>query len=1035
MLSMPAGAQYMPVHIPTAMSALCDRADDGGDATPVAASAVTVDFEVFDGGTGNPLPGARVSVIGDKATVLTGDDGKARLAVPNSTVTVAVSAPGFQTVELGVRSRYGMSVTLNPTYNDALAIGETVADQSVADLNGDLYAISRSGMPGAGYAVFVDGIHSVNTSSQPIYVVDGQVWQPDENKFSIIEGFSTNPLALIDPKDIESVKVMRDGSAIYGAKGANGVVVIETRRAHNEATVIEAFANFGSRQKIKSIPVMGASDYRLYATDVLAGYDKQSLVEKFSFLNDDPTSTSYLGSHANTDWLDGISRNAILMNYGINVRGGDDRALYGFSLGYTKNEAPIKDTSFDRLNIRFNSDINLWTGFKLRFDVAFAQATTHMFDDGLNEISAPYYMSLVKSPLYSSHIYSTSGLLTNKLSDVDELGVGNPLSIFDLGEGESRNYRFNLIASPSYKFNDSWTVRATVGYIFDKDKENTFLPDYGVYDRRLVNNTGESYFTIKQEIKNLMNRRTTFSADAHVEFTPLRDYRHNLKVFAGYRYQNDTWNMSYGHGYNSGSDHVNDLHATNSNYYESDGFDLRWQNMAWYANVDYALLSRYIFSASAVMESSSRFGYNAARAMHIGNNSWGLFPSVSAAWVISNEDFMANATWLDLLKLRLSYAVTGNDNLPLNATSTFFASTAFLGNYYGYTLNSIGNERLKWESTSTARAAIEAAFLNNRLAFTLEGYISNTKDLLMQKQLRDVAGIDTYWTNGGRMRNRGVNFSVNGRVVNTRDWHLDLGAMIGMYRNKVTSLADGDFDTTIAGATVRTAVGHPVGVFYGFKTDGVLINQEEADAASLYIINKDGSRTYYAAGDMKFVENKVDGRIDDNDRFIIGDPTPDFYGNFNFRLNWKRLTLSSIFTYSVGNDVYNALRANLESGSDIHNQSTAMNARWRANNQQTDMPRATYGDPMGNARFSDRWIEDGSYLKWKSLALTYELPIRSTVIQGLSFTFSMSNIMTWTKYLGPDPEFYSGSSPLYMGIDSGLIPSSREFNFGVKINL
>jgi len=352
-----------------------------------------------------------------------------------------------------VRSRTKISVSLNPLTNSALPIGQTVADENVADLSGELYAISRSGMPGAGHAVFIDGLHSVNTSSQPIYVVDGQVWQHYENAFNIIEGFSNNPLALIDPKDVESVKVMRDGSAIYGAKAGNGVVMIKTRRASNEATTIEAFANLGTRSKIKSIPVMNATDFRRYATDVMDGmHQNSSILDRYNFLNDDPTTSSYLGSHANTNWLDRLSRNAILMNYGINVRGGDDRALYAFSFGYTKNEAPVKETSFDRLNIRFNSDINLWAGLKLRFDVAFAQATTNMFNDGLNEISSPYYMSLIKAPVYSTNVYSASGILTDKLSDVDELGVGNPLSIIDLGQGESRNYRFNLIASPTYEF-------------------------------------------------------------------------------------------------------------------------------------------------------------------------------------------------------------------------------------------------------------------------------------------------------------------------------------------------------------------------------------------------------------------------------------------------------------------------------------------------------------------------------------------------------------------------------------------------------
>lgn len=186
---------------------------------------------------------------------------------------------------------------------------------------------------------------------------------------------------------------------------------------------------------------------------------------------------------------------------------------------------------------------------------------------------------------------------------------------------------------------------------------------------------------------------------------------------------------------------------------------------------------------------------------------------------------------------------------------------------------------------------------------------------------------------------------------------------------------------------------------------------------------------------MKFVDNTPDGVINDADRQIIGDPNPDIYGNFNFRLSWKNLTLGSIFTYSVGNDVYNALRANLESGSDIFNQSTAMAGRWVAEGQNASIPRATFGDPMGNARFSDRWIEDGSYLKWKTLSLEYRLPISNPYIQGLTFSFAVHNLCTWTKYLGPDPEFSFGSSPLYMGVDAGLIPSTRDFNFGVKINL
>lgn len=254
------------------------------------------------------------------------------------------------------------------------AIGQTVADNSVADLQGDLYAISRSGMPGAGHVVYVEGLHSINSSSQPLYVVDGVVWSVADDNSSILDGHFNNPLALISPDDIENIYVLKNGTAIYGAKGGNGVVVIETKRAKGEATEIEAYARMGWRHAPKRIPMMNAAQYRTYASDIIKDkYDNQEVIDRLGFLNDDPTSSQYYDTHNDTDWLDLVTRDGIMMNYGVNVRGGDDRALYMFSLGYTKNEGTIKETSFDRINVRFNSDINLWKGSTLRFDVAYAQ--------------------------------------------------------------------------------------------------------------------------------------------------------------------------------------------------------------------------------------------------------------------------------------------------------------------------------------------------------------------------------------------------------------------------------------------------------------------------------------------------------------------------------------------------------------------------------------------------------------------------------------------------------------------------------------
>lgn len=1032
---------------PAAMSA---QTEDAPAANAVASN--TLKGQVIDASTGKPLAGARVSVVNSQVMAMTGDDGNFSLNLPAAEVTLKVQAPGFAEILVPSRGNSDLTIELsspmqNNIYKNALTadahndrtdfpIGQTVADNSVGDLQGDLYAISRSGMPGAGHVVYVGGLHSINSSSQPLYVVDGVIWTSSEDNSSIIDGHFNNPLALISPDDIENIYVMKNGTAIYGAKGGNGVVVIETKRAKSEATEIEAYARVGWRHAAKSIPMMDASQYRTYASDIIRGkYENQTVIDRLGFLNDDPTSSQYYDTHNNTNWLDLVTRDGVMMNYGVNVKGGDDRALYMFSLGYTKNDGTVKETSFDRINVRFNSDINLWKGSSLRFDVAYAQDNYELRDDGLNAYSSPYYVSLIKSPLYHPNVLALDGSLTSKYSDKDELDVTNPMTILDLGVGESRNYRFNLNAAPRYKFNDALTVEGLVAYTFDKVKENSFVPDYGVDERDFVNEQGEVWATSRNVVKSLMNRHTTFIADLHFFYNPLRGIEHNLGFTGGFRYQNDTFVRSYGEGHNTSSDYINDLGNTSSSLHFTDGQDLEWRNMAWYLSGEYAYLQRYILNFDAVMESNSRFGKRAPGAAHIGGVAWGFFPSVTAAWLMSSEKWMRDVKFLDLLKIRASYDMAGNDRIPFYADRTYFASTPLNNNGFGQTIANIGNDRLKWETTRTWRVGLDASLFANRWNFSFDFYRAKTSDLLIQRRAKDEVGLKYYWANAGDMTNTGINFSTTVRALNLRDWKLDVGATVGHYKNKITSLPEGRILTDICGGQVLTEVGQPVGVFYGYKADGVFSTSADAAAANIAIRNADGSLTPFQAGDMKFEDVDKNGVINEGDRQIIGDPNPDIFGNFNLRLTWKNFTLGTVFTYSVGNDVYNALRANLEAGNDIFNQSTALLNRWVANGQVTDVPRAVYGDPMGNSRFSNRWIEDGSYLKWKSLSIDYRIPISSPYIQGVTLSFAVNNLCTWTKYLGSDPEFAFGNSPLYLGVDAGMVPQAREFNFGVKVNL
>lgn len=1007
---------------------------------------------VIDSSTGLPLPGARVSVVDSRAMAMTGDDGKFTLNLPDGAATLKVTAPGFADILVPVRGEKELTIRLSmpmegDIYKNALtadahndrtefSIGQTVSDNSVADLQGDLYSISRSGMPGAGHAVYVEGLHSINSSSQPLYVVDGVVWSVADDNTSIMDGHFNNPLALISPDDIANIYVMKNGTAIYGAKGGNGVVIIETKRAKTEATEIEAYARVGWRHAAKTIPMMNAAQYRTYASDIIKDkYDNQQTIDRLGFLNDDPTSSQYYDTHNDTNWLDLVTRDGVMMNYGVNVRGGDDRALYMFSLGYTKNEGTIKETSFDRINVRFNSDINLWRGSSLRFDVAYAQDNFKLRDDGMNAYSSPYYISMIKSPLYHPNILALDGSLTSKYADKDELDVTNPMNILDLGIGEGRNYRFNINAAPRYRFNDALTVEGLVAYTFDKIKENSFVPDYGVDERDFINENGEIYAESRNVVKSLMNRHTTFIADLHLFYNPLRSIEHRLGFTGGFRYQNDTYVHSYGEGHNTPSDFINDLGNTSSSLHFTEGKDLEWRNMAWYLSGEYAFMQRYILNVDAVLESNSRFGKNAPGAAHIGGVSWGFFPSVTAAWLMTSEKWMQNVNFLDLLKLRASLDIAGNDKIPFYANRTYFASENLNNNGFGQVIANIGNDRLKWETTRTWRVGFDASLFANRWTMSFDFYTSKTSDLLIQKRAKDEVGLEYYWSNGGDMTNKGINFSTTVRALNLRDWKLDIGAAIGHYKNKITSLPGGQILTDICGGQVLTAVGNPVGVFYGYKADGVYSSMADAAAANLSIRNADGSLTPFEAGDMRFHDRDGNGVIESKDQEIIGDPNPDIFGNFNLRLTWKNFTLGTVFTYSVGNDAYNALRAKLEAGDDIFNQTTAMLNRWVANGQVTDVPRAVYEDPMGNGRFSNRWIEDASYLKWKSLSIDYRIPISSPYIQGVTLSFAVNNLCTWTKYLGADPEFAFGNSPLYLGVDAGMVPQAREFNFGVKVNL
>ena len=457
--------------------------------------------------------------------------------------------------------------------------------------------------------------------------------------------------------------------------------------------------------------------------------------------------------------------------------------------------------------------------------------------------------------------------------------------------------------------------------------------------------------------------------------------------------------------------------------------------MALYAQGKYTFQERYTLWAAVSLDASSRFGKDAPGSFRMCGGTWGTFPSVGGAWLVTGERFMRRLTFLDRLNLRASFGVTGNDNIDGMYGYSYLSGVNYLGSAVGLKLANLANSSLKWETTRKWNAGIDLAFLNDRIGVSFDYFRHKTKDLLTWKQADTETGLDTYLYNGGELTNRGIEIALSAKVLDTKPfkWNAELG--VARYKNEISALPDGDYTTEILGGEVLTAVGHPAGVFYGYEAHGVYATEAEAQAARLKVQHEDASYTYFHAGDVRFADLHVDGVLDERDKTIIGDPNPDFTGSFANRFTMGRFALDVLCTFKCGGDVYNYQRQTLESMTDTYNQTGAVMNRWRHEGQVTDMPKAVYGDPMGNSRFSSRWIEDGSFFKLKNVRLSYVWPINNVFIQGVTFWAGASNLLTLTKYLGPDPDVSMQTGVLYQGIDNGLLSHGRSYQIGVKLNL
>ena len=1090
----------------------------------------TVKGVIRDDATGEPMGGVRVQALRlEKYSTLTGEDGTYSLEIPTFSDVLYVFAEGYNPLQIAVKDGEANGSLLNTTFNTYYVDGTNITSNRSITLNetsgvnidkdiqehlaGDLHTASRNGLPGQGSFMTIRGINSINANTQPLIILDGNMIDPQYDRTSLHEGFYNNILTNIDPENVESIQVIKNATALYGAKGANGVIVINTKRGKSMATKIGVRIYGGVELTPKKLDVMNGDQYSLYLNDLVStikNMDRSSLTS-FNFLDKSPSNYYRNVFNNNTDWQKDMYRNAMTQNYKINVEGGDDIGMYALSLGYAKSESTGEGTDMNRLNLRFNTDIKIASKLSTGLDIAYNQTSYNILDNGwsddysMQNIGSPNVLGLTQAPFISPYSYyydenSTAALASERLKLSSEytgkysasssnwiqnpfrfpstLGINqtlrNPYWIIANGHGNNKNYaqmtQISLNVAPKYQINKNLFISERFNYDMNRSNEKYFLPINGANNYSL-----KDLGNITSVLKTQFAKETTLNSDLRIDWRNTYG-AHFINVFGGWRYNNYSYSYNYMRGYNNGNDKLPNLDK-NMPFLNYGGTNDNWIDMAYYLDANYNYKNRYFADFTVSSQSGSRFGKETKDGFQLAGVSWGVFPSLQLGWLISSEPWFKTSKGINYLKLSAGVDQSGNDNLDYYAARTYWESQMFTENSVGLYLKNIENSTIQWETTTKYNVALEGNFLNNRLYAGLDLFWHNTDNLLTLKELSYVSGMKKFWSNEGKLTNKGFEFHVNAALLNKKDWKWELGASVGHYNNKLTELPTTKDNTikvyknvyhpgtdtwtqklsgTINGYTssiygqdnVLTAVGHSIGSFYGWQTDGVFANDQEAASAT----NAPGTNGYlqyptgmtedpyrnFQSGDVRFVDQNGDGVIDDADKVVIGNPNPDIYGNIFTSLTWKDLRLDVNFKYSLGNDVYNFQRSMIEGANGTYNQSTAVLRRWSHEGQKTDMPKVCYtnnDDWRNNERMSDRWIEDGSYLKLKNVRLTYKIPYSNTWLMGLKVWGEANNLFTISKYLGTDPEMSCRNSALYQGIDNGMIPFSRSFNVGVSINL
>lgn len=1014
-------------------------------------SGIVITGKITDARTGENLVGATVRVPGTGIGAIANASGVYELTVPMDAEFIEASYIGYEKKVVEINGSKEINFELQPSgaqlqelvvmgYGEqqkkdltgavAIVSSSDIADLPVANFTQSIQGrapgvqIVNDNAPGGQSAVRIRGFSTVR-NNDPLYIIDGVP--------------TTEGLQYINPNDVESIQVLKDASSasIYGARAANGVIVVTTKKGKNPRPELDVSVYYGIQQATNLPEMLNAQEYGdlLWQATLNDGGTPSSDIYGDG---PNPIIPQFLDQNqiipsANVDWVDEIFQPAAVQNYNLSFRQGGERSNTLFSLSYFNQEGVMKTTGFERITGRLNTDYNLVNN---KLKVGQNLQVTYSNDRYVTNNSA------LGGLLYSAYkfpsivpVYDLEGNFGgNPLNDIQ-----NPLGRLER-EKDNRPDNYFIFGNVFAEVNllPNLIFKSDAGLNYTSTNVRNFFPAYN--DITSIRNDSEL------NTSNSFNRELIWSNTLRYNQEVGKS---NFNVIAGteaIENYNEIFSASRV-GFPYDEDNFRYLDAGEGDVQRNTGFSFRWALLSYFGKVDYTFDNKYLASFTLRRDGSSR----------LGENNWGNFPAFSLGWRLSEEKFF-NINGISDLKFRVGWGQNGNQDIPAFSTISSYVSNPFYSNYditgeqntvgQGFTTTRVGNPDLKWETTTQTNIGLDLAILNNSVTFTADYFIKETEDLLVERPLPPLVGgtNQTIWDNVGSMENIGFELGVNYRSNPMKEFFYEIGLNFTTIQNELTALHEDIDFLAIPGSLLhtnnfgqevtRSGVGQPIASFYGWKTDGIFRSQEEIDAHGL--------QPEAQPGDLKFVDINGDGVIDTEDRDFIGSPHPDFTMGLNFSANWKNFDISLFIFASIGNEIYNLTQYyggffNLSA----YNKFADIKDAWSPDNPNSDIPRLSLDDPNNNVRPSDYYVKDGSFVRLKNLQIGYTLPNELTKYIAASRVrvyVQAQNLLTITSYDGIDPEvglqnYNSDIRNLDIGVDRGIYPLARTITFGIDLNM